>query len=94
MGCLLVNSPFDAYEPNEVELIRTAARTKTRIKTKNILVFAKLKVIIIKVLNRFNMYYWFVIHNYPFECGVCFNIKVTSLNIESKFVFCVRRLIS
>jgi len=57
MGCPLVNSPFDAYEPNEVELIRTEARTKTRTKTINILVFAKLKVIIIKVLNRFNMYY-------------------------------------
>jgi len=57
MGCLLVNSPFDAYEPNGVELIRTAARTKTRTKTKNILVFAKFKVIIIKALNRFNMYY-------------------------------------
>ena len=57
MGCPLVNSPFDAYEPKEVELIRTEARTKTRTKTINILVFAKLKVIIIKVLNRFNMYY-------------------------------------
>ena len=57
MGCLLVNSPFDAYEPNEVELIRTTARTNTRTTTKNILVFAKLKVIIIKILNRFNMYY-------------------------------------
>jgi hypothetical protein len=69
MGCLLVNSPFDAYEPNEVELIRTAARTKA----KNILVFAKLKVIIIKIHNRFNMYYWFAIHRYSqlsVECGV------------------------
>jgi len=57
IGCLLVISPFDAYEPNEVELIRTTARTNTRTKAKNILVFAKLKVIIIKILNRFNMYY-------------------------------------
>ena len=74
MGCPLVNSLFDAYEPNEVELIRTAARTKTRTRTKNILVFVKLNVII-KTLNRFNMYYWLVIQNYPFECGVCFNVK-------------------
>ena len=52
---------MDAYEPNRVELKRKAARAKTRIKTKNILVFLKFKVIIIKILNRFNMYYWFVI---------------------------------
>ena len=52
---------MDAYELNRVELKRKAARTKTRIKTKNILAFVKFKVIIIKILNRFNMYYWFVI---------------------------------
>ena len=74
MGCLLVNSPFDAYEPNKVELIRTAARTKTRTRAKNILVLGKLKVII-KIPNRFNMYYWLVIQNYPFECSVCINVS-------------------
>jgi hypothetical protein len=46
-----------------VELMRMAAR----VKAKNILVIlAKIKAIRIKVLNRFNMYYCFIIRNFAF----------------------------
>lgn len=66
MGWLADNLLVDAYEPNMVELMRMAARTKA----KNILVIlAKIMAIRIKVLNRFNMYYWFIIRNFAFEYG-------------------------
>jgi len=63
MGWLADNLLVDAYEPKMVELMRMAARTKA----KNILVIlAKIMAIRIKVLNRFNMYYWFIIRNFTF----------------------------
>jgi len=47
MGWLLVILVVDAYEPNEVALIRTATRRKVKI----ILVLAKIKTILTRIVK-------------------------------------------
>jgi len=47
MGWLLDILVVDAYEPNEVALIRTATRRKVKI----ILVLAKIKTILIRIVK-------------------------------------------
>ncbi|MDW0329686.1 MAG: hypothetical protein QN651_02700 [Nitrososphaeraceae archaeon] len=83
MGWLADNLLVDAYELNMVELMRMAARTKA----KNILmILAKIMAIRIKVLNRFNMYYWFIIRNFALLSKVI-KACVTFFNLESEFLF-------